>query len=166
MRRNSVRYFFIRAAKVRGGLGNCAVGDAAAVHPHGDDGVRIGGELPETGEETVKQVAVCLAVVGAADFLADWDLLAGGAVIDKGMVSFCAVFHKNRLLWMWDPQEPFFCPQNRKGGRGCRVELIYRNQSFLPAFRAVERKRIKTCIWKLQPRLHDRVPSTNRKLSG
>ena len=85
MRRNSVRYFFIWAAKVRGGLGNCAVGDAAAVHPPGNDGVRIGGELPETGEETVKQVA---------DFLADRALLAGGAVIDKGMVFFCVVFIK------------------------------------------------------------------------
>ena len=37
------------------GLGNGAVGDVAVVHPHGDDGVRIGVKLPKTGEEAVKQ---------------------------------------------------------------------------------------------------------------
>lgn len=41
------------------GLGNGAVGDVVVVHPHGDDGVRIGVKLPETGEEAFKQVAVC-----------------------------------------------------------------------------------------------------------
>lgn len=41
------------------GLGNGAVGDVVVVHPHGDDGVRIGVKLPKTGEKAVKQVAVC-----------------------------------------------------------------------------------------------------------
>lgn len=127
----------------------------------GDDGVRIGVELPETGEEAVKQVAVCndalngrslrrnhvhqgvlaiftngnvqrsevagttvlaneavavtgpdlalradaasmslllhsdagcLVVVGVADFLADRNLLTGGAVVDKGMVFLLRCF--------------------------------------------------------------------------
>ena len=39
-------------------LGNGAVGDFVVVHPHSDDGVRIGVKLPQTGEETVEQVAV------------------------------------------------------------------------------------------------------------
>lgn len=54
--------------------------------------------------------AGCLTVVGVADFLVDRDFLAGGAVVDKGMVFFCVVFHKNRLLWMRNPQEPIFSP--------------------------------------------------------
>ena len=124
MRRNSVRYFFIWAAKVRGGLGNCAVGDAAAVHPPGDDGVRIGGKLPETGEETVKQVAVCLAVVGAADFLADWDLFAGGAVIDKGMVFFCVVFIKIDSFGCGIRRSRFLSvEQKRRPWMSCGIDL-------------------------------------------
>lgn len=145
------------------GLGNGAVGDVAVVHPHGDDGVRIGVKLPKTGEEAVKQVTVCnnaldgrslrrnhvhqgvlailtdgnvqrsqvagttvlaneavavtgpdlalradaasmslllhpdagcLAVLGVAGFLADRNLLTGGAVIDKGMILIVILCHK------------------------------------------------------------------------
>ena len=44
------------------GLGNGAVGDFVVVHPHSDDGVRIGVKLPQTGEETVEQVAVAMTL--------------------------------------------------------------------------------------------------------
>lgn len=161
------------------GLGDGAVGDLVVVHPHGDDGVRVGVKFPQAGEEAVKQVAVCndalngrslrrnhvqqsvlaiftdgnvqrgqvvgttvlageavsitgpdltlgtdavsvsllphtdaggLPVVFVTDFFSDRDFLAGSADVDERLAFFCIAFHKNRLLWMRNPQEPIFCP--------------------------------------------------------